>query len=62
MLNIQLTDQDYLAMDNWETIQAQNCARAIEANMPQEAKELFEKDLHNLVLNSKERVGLICKI
>jgi len=62
MLNIKLTEQDYLEMDNWETIQAQNCARAIEANMPIQAKELFEKDLHNIVVDAKERVGLICKI
>jgi len=62
MLNIKLTEQDYLEMDNWETIRAQNCARAIEANMPIQAKELFEKDLHNIVVDAKERVGLICKI
>ena len=62
MLNIQLTEQDYLVMDNWETIRAENCVRAIEANMPIQAKELFEKDLHNIVVDAKERVGLICKI
>ena len=57
MLNIDITEQDYLEMDEEQKVDARHIEWIItESKMPDKAKEMYEKDLLNIMLDAKESV------